>query len=169
MCVESTETHHQSTFDNTHFEESLCRFAVCDCLTFHGPGIKTDGFSETIRLTTFVIDRYNIIKTKSCLEKNIAHVQIFLKLQVGQVDLCSLLTLEVPGALTGRTVQVVPFDLLALSALVPLLTLSGKNTMLVLAKHAAIQHGGTVMMLSSEHTSPFCPIGPVEPCRCKSG
>lgn len=72
------------------------------------------------------------------MQKSIAHVQIFLKLQVGQVDPRSLLTLEVLGALTGPTVQVVPFDRLALLAPVPLLTLSGKKTMLVLAKHATV-------------------------------
>lgn len=54
------------------------------------------------------------------------------------MDLVDLAPLSVPGlqvGLTGQDVQAVPSDPLDLSVLVPLLTLSGKNTTSALAKH----------------------------------
>lgn len=57
------------------------------------------------------------------------------------MDLCPP---AAPGAqvgLTDPTVQAVPLDLLDLSALDPLLSLSGKNTTSVLAMHTPVQVG----------------------------
>lgn len=85
-----------------------------------------------------------LFSTVKSIAQSVAHIQIFLQVQVGQVDLCPPLTLEVQVGLCDQSVQAVPFDLLDLSALVPLLTLSGKNTTLVLVIHTTIQDGGTV-------------------------
>lgn len=54
---------------------------------------------------------------------------------MAQVDLCAPLTPLVQVGLIDQNVQAVQFDLLGLAALVHLLTLSGKNTILVLALH----------------------------------
>lgn len=70
-----------------------------------------------------------------------AHIQIFLQVQVGQVDPCPPAALGGQVGLTGPTVQAVPFDPLDLSALDPLQSLSGKNTTPVLEIHTATQVG----------------------------
>lgn len=59
VCGKHTETHHQAVCNDTHTEESLCKFAECDCPTFHLPEIKSDGsflvFSAVVYSNVLVI------------------------------------------------------------------------------------------------------------------
>lgn len=75
--------------------------------------------------------RYNIIvnhqsSTLKVSAQCVAHIQIFLQVQVGQVNLCPPSALGAQVGLTDPTVQAVPFDLVDPSVPGPLLTLSGK-------------------------------------------
>lgn len=63
-----------------------------------------------------------------------AHIQTCQPVRVGLVDLAPLSIPALQVGPTGQDVQVVPFDPDDLSALVPLLTLSGENTTSALAK-----------------------------------
>lgn len=77
------------------------------------------------------------------------HIQIFPRVQVGQEDRCLPAALGGQMGLIDPAVQVVPLDLPDLSALDPLLSLSGKNTTPVLAVHAKFQVGCIVVIAFS--------------------
>ena len=68
---------------------------------------------------------------KLSLAKSVSHIQIFLRVQAGQEGQSLPVALGGQVGLTDLTVQAAPLDLLALSALDPLLSLSGKNTLVL--------------------------------------